>query len=98
LLGFPVEMIIRRARSDRGRDERLHRVRELELAQVDAVFSNAALHWIPDAEPVVAGISRALKNNGRFVAEFGGKGNGPDVSMQTRTKLSRNAIPATTVS
>ena len=43
--------------------------------EFDAVFSNAALHWIPDAEPVVAGISRALKKGGRFVAEFGGKGN-----------------------
>jgi trans-aconitate methyltransferase len=41
----------------------------------DAVFSNAALHWIPEAQPVVAGISRALKPGGRFVAEFGGRGN-----------------------
>ena len=41
----------------------------------DAVFSNAALHWIPEALPVVQGISRALKPGGRFVAEFGGKGN-----------------------
>ena len=43
--------------------------------EFDAVFSNAALHWIPEAEPVVAGIARALKAGGRFVAEFGGKGN-----------------------
>ena len=41
----------------------------------DAVFSNAMLHWIPEAQPVVEGISRALKPGGRFVAEFGGKGN-----------------------
>jgi len=40
-----------------------------------AVFSNAVLHWIPQAEEVVAGIARALKPGGRFVAEFGGKGN-----------------------
>ena len=44
-------------------------------AEFDAVFSNAALHWIPEAEQVVAGIARALKAGGRFVAEFGGKGN-----------------------
>jgi trans-aconitate methyltransferase len=43
--------------------------------EFDAVFSNAALHWIPEAEPVVAGISRTLKAGGRFVAEFGGHGN-----------------------
>ena len=41
----------------------------------DAVFSNAVLHWIPEAEEVIAGIARVLKPGGRFVAEFGGKGN-----------------------
>ncbi|MEP0801933.1 class I SAM-dependent methyltransferase [Funiculus sociatus GB2-M1] len=43
--------------------------------QFDAVFSNAALHWIKEPEKVVSGIYRALKSKGRFVAEFGGKGN-----------------------
>lgn len=41
----------------------------------DAVFSNAALHWIVEPERVVAGIARCLRPGGRFVAEFGGKGN-----------------------
>src|SRR5579872_536148 len=44
-------------------------------SEFDAVFSNAALHWIPDSEGVVRSVSRALKPGGRFVAEFGGKGN-----------------------
>lgn len=44
-------------------------------SEFDAVFSNAALHWILDSEAVVRGIARALKPGGRFVAEFGGKGN-----------------------
>src|SRR5262249_50758293 len=43
--------------------------------EFDAVFSNAVLHWISDAEAVVQGVVQALKNGGRFVAEFGGKGN-----------------------
>ncbi len=43
--------------------------------EFDAVFSNAALHWVPDADAAAAGISRALKPCGRFVAELGGKGN-----------------------
>ena len=43
--------------------------------QFDAVFSNAVLHWIKEPEKVVAGIWRSLKPGGRFVAEFGGKGN-----------------------
>jgi trans-aconitate methyltransferase len=43
----------------------------------DALFSNAALHWIPPsrAELAVACMARSLKSGGRFVAEFGGKGN-----------------------
>lgn len=43
--------------------------------EFDAVFSNAALHWMTRAEDVVKGVARALKPGGRFVAEFGGHGN-----------------------
>ena len=41
----------------------------------DAVFSNAALHWIHPPAAAVNCIYRALKPGGRLVAEFGGKGN-----------------------
>lgn len=41
----------------------------------DAVFSNATLHWVLDAEAAIRTIRAALKPGGRFVAEFGGKGN-----------------------
>ncbi|MFZ3037412.1 MAG: class I SAM-dependent methyltransferase [Rugosibacter sp.] len=41
----------------------------------DAVFSNAALHWLTQPERAIKGAYLALKVNGRFVAEFGGKGN-----------------------
>ena len=40
----------------------------------DAVFSNATLHWINQPEQAIACIWKALKPGGRFVAEFGGKG------------------------
>jgi trans-aconitate methyltransferase len=43
--------------------------------EFDAVFSNAVLHWIKQPEKVITGIYQALKPGGRFVAEFGGKGN-----------------------
>ena len=43
--------------------------------EFDAIFSNAALHWMLDSEAVAGGIARALKRNGRLVAEMGGKGN-----------------------
>ena len=41
----------------------------------DAVFSNAAIHWMRDPAGVVASVHAALRPGGRFVAEFGGKGN-----------------------
>lgn len=44
-------------------------------SEFDAVFSNAALHWIRPPASVALGISRALKPGGRLVAEFGGQGN-----------------------
>ncbi len=44
-------------------------------AEFDAVFTNAALHWMRDHEAVVQGVRRALRPGGRFVGEFGGHGN-----------------------
>ncbi|MFZ0276945.1 MAG: methyltransferase domain-containing protein [Candidatus Sulfotelmatobacter sp.] len=42
--------------------------------EFDAVFSNAVLHWIKRADPMIAGAYRSLKRGGRFVAECGGHG------------------------
>ena len=51
-------------------------VRELPFrGEFDAVFSNAVLHWVKEADEAAAGVARALKRGGRFVAEFGGHGN-----------------------
>jgi trans-aconitate methyltransferase len=43
--------------------------------EFDAVFSNAALHWMDDQHAVLENVRRALKPGGRFVAEMGGHGN-----------------------
>ncbi len=43
--------------------------------EFDAVVSNAALHWMQQPNDVLAGVARALRPGGRFVAEFGGHGN-----------------------
>jgi len=43
--------------------------------EFDAVFSNAVLHWVKDADEAIKKISKSLKQNGRFIAEFGGYGN-----------------------
>jgi trans-aconitate methyltransferase len=42
--------------------------------EFDAVFSNAALHWMRNPAKVIVGVHRALKPRGRFVAELGGHG------------------------
>ncbi len=64
------------AARERGLDARLMDAHALTFSrEFDAVFSNAALHWMIEPEKVVAGIARALKPGGRFVAEFGGHGN-----------------------
>ncbi len=42
---------------------------------LDAIFSNAALHWVQRAEAAIICMARALKPGGRFVVEMGGKGN-----------------------
>lgn len=41
----------------------------------DAVFTNAALHWVKDHNLVLKGVCKSLKAKGRFVGEFGGYGN-----------------------
>jgi len=49
---------------------------ELErFGQFDAVFSNAALHWMLDPDAVASGIFKALRPGGRFAGEMGGEGN-----------------------
>ncbi len=43
-------------------------------AELDAVFSNATLHWLKRPDEVIRGVFRALRPGGRFVAELGGHG------------------------
>jgi trans-aconitate methyltransferase len=63
----------------------------------DAVFSNATLHWIHEAEQVVRCIAEALKPGGRFVAEFGGKGNVAAIQAGIRHGLLTLGIDEATV-
>ena len=49
---------------------------ELELDEsVDAVFSNAVFHWVPDHDALFACLRAALRPGGRLVAQCGGAGN-----------------------
>ena len=61
---------------EKGLDARVGDGRALAFdGEFDAVFSNAALHWMGNPVPVTGGVWRALKPGGRFVAEAGGFGN-----------------------
>jgi len=76
VLGVDTSTDLLRAARERGVDAREMDGQSLSFdGEFDAVFSNAALHWMPEADAVIAGVSRALKPGGRFVAEFGGHGN-----------------------
>lgn len=61
-------------------------------AEFDAVFSNAVLHWIPEADAVLAGVARALEPGGRFVAEFGGHGNVAAIVVALRAAFARHGL------
>ncbi len=43
--------------------------------EFDIIFSNAALHWVTNHQPVVQGIYDALKPSGKVLVQMGGKGN-----------------------
>jgi trans-aconitate methyltransferase len=61
-------------------------------AEFDAVFSNAALHWMRHADSVVRGVERALRPGGRFIAEFGAAGNVATVARAVREILTEWGI------
>jgi SAM-dependent methyltransferase len=59
----------------------------------DAVFSNAALHWMKaDPDAVIAGVARALRPGGRFVGEMGGHGNVAAITVALLATLARRGI------
>jgi trans-aconitate methyltransferase len=77
----------------RGLDARVARAEALSFAgEFDAVFSNAALHWMRDAPAVLASVQRALRPGGRFVAEMGGAGNVGAIRSALVEAVSRRGI------
>jgi len=63
--------------------------------EFDAVFSNAAMHWMLRPDRVIVGVRRALKPGGRFVAEFGGHACVAAVHTALRAVLARRGVEAT---
>jgi len=79
----------------RGLDARQGDGASLDFSEeFDAVFSNAALHWMRNPDAVIAGVRRALKPRGRFVGEFGGHGNVAAIVVALRAVLIRRGVPA----
>jgi SAM-dependent methyltransferase len=77
----------------RGLDARLMDGQNLGFErEFDAVFSNAALHWMKAPDAVIAGVRRALKPGGRFVAEMGGHNNVAAVVVALRAVLVRRGV------
>jgi trans-aconitate methyltransferase len=62
-------------------------------APADAVFSNAALHWMSRPLAVATSVARALEPGGRFVAEMGGSGNITTIVTAVYQALAEEGIP-----
>jgi trans-aconitate methyltransferase len=82
------------ASKKRGLDARVMEGGKLEFnAEFDAVFSNAALHWMKsDRDAVIAGVHRALKPGGRFVGEMGGHGCVAAITIAIIAVLERHGV------
>ena len=81
------------AATARGLDARHRRAEELPFTrEFDAVFSNAVLHWIKDADGAAHAVARALRPGGRFVGEFGGHTNIAAISVALRAVLPRYGL------
>ncbi len=82
------------ASKNRGLDARVMEGGKLEFnAEFDAVFSNAALHWMKsDRDAVIAGVHRALKPGGRFVGEMGGHGCVAAITIAIIAVLERHGV------
>lgn len=85
--------MIRKAR-EQGLDAHVLDGHELAFERsFDAVFSNAALHWMKrDPDRVIAGVARALVPGGRFVGEMGGHGNVAAIKTALLAVLGRRGI------
>jgi len=79
----------------RGLDARIVDGQHLPFQnEFDAVFSNAALHWMKNADAVIAGVASALRPRGRFVGEMGGAGNIAHIAAALSRALARGGLSA----
>jgi len=90
VVGVDADRAMIAAAKERGLDARVMDGRQLTFdTEFDAVFTNAALHWMPQPKAVAEGVFRALKPGGRYVGEFGGHGNIAAIRTALRAVLMR---------
>jgi SAM-dependent methyltransferase len=58
----------------------------------EAVFSNAALHWVRGQDAMMREAHRVLRSGGRFVAEMGGHGNIAAIRVALTAVLARHGF------
>jgi trans-aconitate methyltransferase len=65
--------------------------------EFDAIFSNAVLHWIPEADIMIRNANRHLKIGGRYVVEFGGHGCNYSIINTLKEQLDINKFDYTSI-
>ena len=96
VLGIDIspEMVQRARRSYPGLEFQIADAASFRFSDpFDAVFSNAALHWVQDPEAAVECIQQALRPGGRLVAELGGMGNIGSIVSAFREVLAATGYP-----
>ncbi len=92
VVGVDADPAMVAAAVEKGLDARVGDARALGFdGEFDAVFTNAALHWVGMPALVTARVKRALKPGGRYVGEFGGHGNIAAIRVAIRSVLKARA-------
>jgi trans-aconitate methyltransferase len=91
VLGVDASIDMVSAARERGIEAELANAESLPFHHetFDAVFSNAALHWMRDQDAMLTQVHRVLKSGGRFVAEMGGQGNIAAIRVALMAVLAR---------
>lgn len=93
VVGFDASLELAAAAQARGLRVDIGDAHELPYSgEFDAVFSNAALHWMTRPETVIGGVHRALRPKGRFVAECGGHGNIAAIRVALAAVFARHGL------
>ncbi len=93
VLGIDSSSSFVEAARSRGVNTRIEDAQNIQFEdEFDAVFSNAALHWMPRQQQLITRVFHALKPGGRFVVEMGGDGNISLICRSLTEILAENGI------